>query len=171
LDEIEIAARSLAHERLSRELVDPGEHARQSNEVEAYALQAGVNWNLCKSRLGLPVGHNIGCTTKVMQTFLGVHRLCAGDIFATTIGPLGVPALIADNFFNAGCVLGEPIKDWRRLDLTRLEGHMLINDWSGVLAIVPIVLGYPLGALTWLANSRPARERLGLQLAKNWEAR
>ena len=30
---------------------------------------------------------------------------------------LGAPTLIADNFFNAGCVLGEPIRGMQPFDL------------------------------------------------------
>jgi 2-oxo-3-hexenedioate decarboxylase/2-keto-4-pentenoate hydratase len=30
---------------------------------------------------------------------------------------LDTPTLIADDFFDAGCVLGAPVADWRSLDL------------------------------------------------------
>jgi 2-keto-4-pentenoate hydratase len=75
---------------------------------------------------------------------------------------LGVPTLIADNFFNAGCVLGEPVSDWQRLDLGRLEGRMLINGGEVGHGDGGMILGHPLEALAWLANSRAARG-LGLQ--------
>jgi 2-keto-4-pentenoate hydratase len=78
---------------------------------------------------------------------------------------LGVPTLIADNFFNAGCVLGEPIRDWRKLDLGRLEGRTLINGREVGRGHGAMVLGHPLEALVWLANSRAARG-LGLQQGK-----
>ena len=78
---------------------------------------------------------------------------------------LGVPTLIADNFFNAGCVLGEPIRDWRKLDLGRLEGRTLINGREVGRGHGAMVLGHPLEALVWLANSRAARG-LGLRRGK-----
>jgi 2-keto-4-pentenoate hydratase len=78
---------------------------------------------------------------------------------------LGVPTLIADNFFNAGCVLGEPIGDWRKLDLGRLEGRTLINGREVGRGHGAMVLGHPLEALAWLANSRAARG-LGLSRGK-----
>ncbi len=31
---------------------------------------------------------------------------------------LDTPTLIADDFFDAGCVLGAPVADWRALDLS-----------------------------------------------------
>jgi 2-keto-4-pentenoate hydratase len=78
---------------------------------------------------------------------------------------LGVPTLIADNFFNAGCVLGEPVRDWRKLDLERLEGRTLINGREVGHGHGAMVLGHPLEALVWLANSRAAHG-LGLQQGK-----
>ena len=175
-DQIESAAGSLVSQRLSSAPVDLAEDMRPADEVEAYAVQAEVNRRLSQSGLGLPVGHKIGCTTPVMQAYLGISNPCAGEIFAATtvqshgqvsraryrrlgveceiviglsrdVAPeeapftregmaswvdavmagieivddryrdyrsLGAPTLIADNFFNAGCVLGEPIRDWRR---------------------------------------------------------
>lgn len=75
---------------------------------------------------------------------------------------LGVETLIADNFFNAGCVLGKPVTDWQKLDISAIIGQMEINGMpvgqgSGVL-----VMGHPFQALLWLAQSRHARG-LGLE--------
>jgi 2-oxo-3-hexenedioate decarboxylase/2-keto-4-pentenoate hydratase len=171
------------------------------------------------------VGHKIGCTTPVMQAYLGISNPCAGEIFAATtvqnhgqvscaryrrlgveceiviglsrdVAPeeapftregmaswvdavmagieivddryrdyrsLGAPTLIADNFFNAGCVLGEPIRDWRRLDLEALGGRMLINGREVGRGAGGMILGHPFEALAWLANSRASR---GLGLRK-----
>jgi 2-oxo-3-hexenedioate decarboxylase/2-keto-4-pentenoate hydratase len=223
-DQIESAAGSLVSQRLSSAPVDLAEDLRPADEVEAYAVQAEVNRRLSQSGLGLPVGHKIGCTTPVMQAYLGISNPCAGEIFAATVvesqgrvrrdryrrlgveceiavalsrhvaadeapftrdaiasyveavmagieivddryrdyRALGAAALIADNFFNAGCVLGEPIRDWQRLDLARLEGRMLINGREVGHGDGGMILGHPLEALAWLANSRAARG-LGLQ--------
>ena len=78
---------------------------------------------------------------------------------------LGAPTLIADNFFNAGCVLGDPVTEWRGLDLAALEGRMLVNGREVGRGNGATVLGHPLEALVWLANSRAARG-LGLQGGK-----
>jgi 2-keto-4-pentenoate hydratase len=67
---------------------------------------------------------------------------------------LGAPTLIADNFFNAGCVLGDPVEDWRRLDLALLGGRTLINGREAGRGQGAMVLGHPLEALAWLANTR-----------------
>ena len=38
------------------------------------------------------------------------------------------PTLIADDFFNAGCVLGTPVENWRELNLARVVGRMT-DQW------------------------------------------
>jgi 2-keto-4-pentenoate hydratase len=70
---------------------------------------------------------------------------------------LGVPTLVADNFFNAGCVLGDRVSNWERLDLAGLEGVAWINGHEVGRGKGAMVLGHPLDALAWLANSRTRR--------------
>ncbi len=67
---------------------------------------------------------------------------------------LGIPTLIADDFFNAGCVLGEPVTDWQKLDLAALVGRATINGVEVGRGNGELVMGHPLNALAWLANSR-----------------
>lgn len=66
---------------------------------------------------------------------------------------LGVPTLVADDFFNAGCVLGEPVHDWHDLDLANLTGFTRINGREVAQGKGSLVMGHPLHALAWLANS------------------
>jgi 2-oxo-3-hexenedioate decarboxylase/2-keto-4-pentenoate hydratase len=72
---------------------------------------------------------------------------------------LGTPTLIADDFFNAGEVLGEPMRAWRSLDLAAITGRMLINDEVVGTGRGSDILGHPLDALAWLAGVRAARGR------------
>ena len=65
---------------------------------------------------------------------------------------LGVRTLIADNFFNAGCVLGPPVTAWRELDLAALEGGMWVNGTKIGGGRGADILGHPLEALAWLAR-------------------
>ncbi|MEM7169797.1 MAG: fumarylacetoacetate hydrolase family protein [Pseudomonadota bacterium] len=65
---------------------------------------------------------------------------------------LGVPGLVADDFFQAGAVLGRPIKDWRNLDLTGLTGKLEVNGKSHGAGVSSDILGHPLRALAWLAH-------------------
>jgi 2-keto-4-pentenoate hydratase len=72
---------------------------------------------------------------------------------------LDAPTLIADDFFNAGCVLGAPIESWRELDLAGLRGHMAINGVEVGTGKGGDILGHPLAALAWLANALAGRGR------------
>jgi len=218
------AARIIAERRISREAIDLPAELRPASETDGYALQGLSNHMLSDKGLGAVVGHKIGCTTPVMQAFLGIPSPCAGEIFAKTVAherarlahgafrrigaeceiaielarditpeeapftlgtiagavgavmagieivddryadyrTLGVPSLIGDNFFNAGCVLGRPARDWQRLDLAALKGRTLINDEEAGSGTGAMVLGHPLAALAWLANAR-SRRGLGLK--------
>jgi 2-oxo-3-hexenedioate decarboxylase/2-keto-4-pentenoate hydratase len=163
-------------------------------------------------------GHKIGCTTPVMQAYLGIDHPCAGEVFAATVFESGaqvplqrfhragveceiaarlgadlpardgghdrdsvaaavetlmagielvddryrdytalpVPVLIADDFFNAGVVLGTPVTDWRGLDLAAIEGVMTIDGEEAGRGIGADILGHPFNALAWLADHRAA---------------
>jgi len=76
---------------------------------------------------------------------------------------LDAATLIADDFFNAGAVLGPPVAQWQRLDLARIKGSMAINGKTVGTGTGADVMGHPLEALAWLANHR-ARRGLGLAL-------
>lgn len=67
---------------------------------------------------------------------------------------LGVPTLVADDFFNAGCVLGKARRDWRSLDLGALVGRTWINGVEVAHGRGADVLGHPLNSLAWLANAQ-----------------
>jgi 2-keto-4-pentenoate hydratase len=193
------------------------------DERDGYAVQEILHRLLAAAGLGPTVGHKIGCTTPVMQAFLGIRNPCAGGVHATTVhhgearvrhgdyvrvgveceiavrlgtdlGPSGapydrariaasveavlaameivddryrdyrtldVPTLIADDFFNAGCVLGAPVARWRDLDLPALAGLTRVNGVGVGRGEGRAVMGHPFEALAWLAN---LRARLGLTL-------
>jgi len=218
------AAHILRDARLCRTPIDPLPlDCRPPDELDGYAVQEVLHGLLAASGLGPVAGHKIGCTTLVMQAFLGIQNPCAGGIHETTVyqgqahvrhadyvrvgveceiavrlgadlGPggapfdrarvtgavdavlpameivddryrdyrtLDVPTLIADDFFNAGCVLGPPITDWRDLDLPALTGVTRLNGGEVGRGRGRAVMGHPLEALAWLANLRAS---LGLAL-------
>jgi 2-oxo-3-hexenedioate decarboxylase/2-keto-4-pentenoate hydratase len=76
---------------------------------------------------------------------------------------LGVPTLVADDFFNAGCVLGEPVADWRDLDLAALRGRVRINGTEVGSGLGELVMAHPLNALAWLANAQVEHRLPGLK--------
>jgi 2-keto-4-pentenoate hydratase len=65
--------------------------------------------------------------------------------------------LIADNAWNEGVVLGEPVQDWRRIDLAEVRGVALVNDSPVGEGRGRDVMGHPLEALAWIANHLAAR--------------
>jgi 2-oxo-3-hexenedioate decarboxylase/2-keto-4-pentenoate hydratase len=72
---------------------------------------------------------------------------------------LGAPTLLADDFFQAGCVLGAPVTGWRGLDLAALSGRMLVDGVEAGSGHGRDVLGHPLAALAWLAGTLARRGR------------
>jgi 2-keto-4-pentenoate hydratase len=65
---------------------------------------------------------------------------------------LGAPTLIADDFFAAGIVLGQPVARATVPDLLAVEGRTLINGQETGRGTGADVLGHPHNALAWLAN-------------------
>jgi 2-keto-4-pentenoate hydratase len=65
---------------------------------------------------------------------------------------LGAPTLVADDFFAAGIVLGQPVARSAAPDLVALEGRALINGQERGRGTGADVLGHPHTALAWLAN-------------------
>jgi 2-oxo-3-hexenedioate decarboxylase/2-keto-4-pentenoate hydratase len=105
-DRVEAAAARLAEGRLARDRMAalPPE-LRPAGEPEAYAVQAALHRRLGAAGWGDVVGHKIGCTTAVMQAYLGIATPCAGGIFAPTVhrtGPEGPVALPHARFARVG---------------------------------------------------------------------
>ena len=65
---------------------------------------------------------------------------------------IGAPTLVADDFFAAGCVLGEPVARSTAPDLLDIVGRAVINGVEDGRGTGADVLGHPHHALAWLAN-------------------
>ena len=65
---------------------------------------------------------------------------------------LGVPTLVADDFFAAGCVLGKPVARVGLPDVLHVIGRALVNGVEVGRGSGADVLGHPHNALAWLAN-------------------
>jgi len=219
---IDEAADLLAKARLGRiPFAGLPDGRRPVDEAEAYRIQDALHAKLGAAGRGPLVGHKIGCTTPVMQRFLGIDSPCAGGVLASgmqrrdgsfrhadflrvgveceiaialgrDLPPEQAPydrhkvgdavaacmaaievvddryedyraldplTLVADDFFHAGCVLGEPVPDWRGLDLPALVGRMTINGAEVGSGRGGDVLGHPFTALAWLANLCAAHGR------------
>ncbi|MDP1882844.1 MAG: fumarylacetoacetate hydrolase family protein [Bradyrhizobium sp.] len=65
---------------------------------------------------------------------------------------MGAPTLVADDFFAAGCVLGQPVARTKAPDLRAVTGRAVINGEAAGQGTGADVLGHPHNALAWLAN-------------------
>ncbi|MCY4653076.1 MAG: fumarylacetoacetate hydrolase family protein [Dehalococcoidia bacterium] len=65
------------------------------------------------------------------------------------------PALkaIVTNISNAGAVLGEPVADWRDIDLPTSRGSLVVNGDLIGEGVGSDVLGHPVEPVAWLANN------------------
>ena len=72
---------------------------------------------------------------------------------------LGAPTLIADDFFAAGIVLGEPVARSAVPDVVAVEGRTLVNGRETGRGTGADVLGHPHNALAWLANHLASQGR------------
>src|SRR5437868_3662793 len=82
-DAVERAASLIREARVSRHPLEPlPEDCRPADEADAYAVQAALNRQLTEAGFGSTSGHKIGCTTAVMQAYIGIDNPCAGEVFA-----------------------------------------------------------------------------------------
>jgi 2-keto-4-pentenoate hydratase len=68
-------------------------------------------------------------------------------------------AMVAGNVWNAGCVLGAPVTEWRKLDLATVTARLTINGQEIGSGKGGDVMGNPLNALAWLADKLAADGR------------
>jgi len=72
---------------------------------------------------------------------------------------LDTPTMVADNFFNAACVLGHPHIFSKDTDLENIQGNMKVNGNIIGKGLGSLIMGHPLQALAWLANKLAERNR------------
>jgi 2-oxo-3-hexenedioate decarboxylase/2-keto-4-pentenoate hydratase len=72
---------------------------------------------------------------------------------------LSARSMVAGNVWNAGCVLGAPVADWRKLDLAMATSRLTINGTEIGSGKGSDVMGNPLNALSWLADKLAADGR------------
>lgn len=93
---------------------------------------------------------------------------------------LDTPTMVADNFFNAAVVLGDPVEAWREIDLAEAEATVTLNGSAHGRGQGSLIMGHPLEALAWLANRLVEQDRslranefvtLGSVIPTHWMAK
>ena len=67
--------------------------------------------------------------------------------------------LVADNAWNEGAVLGQPILNWKDVDLAAVRGIAKINGEAVGEGHGRDAMGHPFEALAWVANNLASRGR------------
>ncbi len=96
------AARLIADARTARRRFEGLPPAlRPPGEDAAYDVQDALRELLTDAGFGRPAGFKIGCTTQVMQRYLGIDHPCAGNVFTGRIVE-GDAVFAADAFVRPG---------------------------------------------------------------------
>ena len=99
---IKLSAGILALTRVRNQKIDSlPEEFRPADEAEAYRVQEKLHALLNEAGYGKRVGYKIGCTTPVMQEFLGISNPCAGGLLNTSTNYVATTAQFA-NFAHPG---------------------------------------------------------------------
>src|SRR5215471_20503184 len=138
-----------------------------ARSLRAKCIIAAPNWTSADiagwaSRLRSRSGSATSCRTAATST--ASPRRSKSSMAAIELiedlgydyGRLDAAAMIAGNVWNAGAVLGEPVSDWRRRDLALAQARLSINGRHIGSGIGADVMGHPINALAWLANSLAA---------------
>jgi len=101
-EELKQSAGILALARVRNQAIDGlPDGFRPADVAEAYRDQEQLHELLDEAGYGKRVGYKIGCTTDVMQKFLGIDNPCTGAIYNTAINYIAVSAQF-DNFAHPG---------------------------------------------------------------------
>ncbi|WP_018182024.1 2-keto-4-pentenoate hydratase [Kaistia granuli] len=118
LPQFDDAAGRIADARLDRSaLALLPDAIRPPDEATAYAVQTRVHQRLSRGRYGRRIGWKIGCTTPVMQTYLGIPNPCGAGLFEGTTHISGATISAAD-FRQVGIECEIAVRLGRDLDPT-----------------------------------------------------
>jgi 2-keto-4-pentenoate hydratase len=109
VDRILAAAKAIALARRNRAPLAPLE-ARPRDEEEGYKIQRALH-DLLLAQAGPVVGYKIGCTSAVMQEYIGIPHPCAGGVFEKVVHDSGAK-LAASDYVRVGveCEIGVRLK-------------------------------------------------------------
>ncbi len=139
MSKIADAATAIAAARLARRPLAPLDEAiRPRDLAEALAMQAAVHARLSATRYGPRVGWKIGCTTKVMQDYLGISHPCPAGLFAGTMHKSGAALPHAD-FVRVGVECEIAVRLARSLEEGPFTPEHVASAIGAVMAAIEIV--------------------------------
>jgi 2-keto-4-pentenoate hydratase len=101
MTDIRAAAHMIAAARRNRAPLQPlAADCAPASQAEAYQIQAVVH-DLLADHCGALAGYKIGCTSAVMQQYLGIPHPCAGGVFTRQLYQSGA-SLPAADFVRVG---------------------------------------------------------------------
>lgn len=106
--------------------------------AEAYAVRDAVHARLAGSRFGARIGWKIGCTTPVMQNYLGIAHPCAAGLFAGTTHR-GDVALRHGDFVRVGVECEIAVRLARDLPQGPFTADSVRDAVGAVMAAIEIV--------------------------------
>ena len=117
MDKILAAAKTLATARRSRApLAALAPDIAPKDEAEGYQVQRALH-DLLLPKAGGVVGYKIGCTSAVMQQYLGIPHPCAGGVFEKGVQDSGAK-LAAGDYVRVGVECEIAVKLARELPLS-----------------------------------------------------
>ena len=85
MNKILAAAKTIASARRDRTPLQPlGADVAPQDEADGYRIQDALH-DLLAADFGALVGYKIGCTSAVMQHYLGIPHPCGGGVFANGV--------------------------------------------------------------------------------------
>jgi 2-oxo-3-hexenedioate decarboxylase/2-keto-4-pentenoate hydratase len=101
MTDIPAAAQTIAAARRARAPLKPlAPEIAPRTEAEGYRIQAALR-DLLAADFGIAVGYKIGCTSAVMQQYLGIPHPCGGSVFARGVHASGA-SLPASDYIRVG---------------------------------------------------------------------
>ena len=138
ISKIQTAADEIARARLSRQRLRPLHAAlRPADEAAAYAVQAALHERLAGA-VGPRVGYKIGCTTQVMQEYLGIPSPCSAGVFERGVHQSGV-TLPFDDYRRVGVECEIAVRLSRDLAGPDIAAESLGDAVAAYMAAIEIV--------------------------------
>lgn len=119
-------------------LARPPAGATPRDLADAYAIRDAVHARLAASRFGARIGWKIGCTTPVMQAYLGIAHPCAAGLFAGTTHR-GDATLRQGDFVRVGVECEIAVRLARDLPEGRFTAESVQAAVGAVMAAIEIV--------------------------------